>query len=726
MIPTLTDLASDRMTHRVGDLFNPPALTNFLGCVGVGVDVSAITHITFPPFSSAETLTAALRVNGRHFQSLGVPVTFQWLPDRIERTAEFDGLRFRSTTVMPMDSNAVVVEVQVENTSGASRDVSIGWSFQGGITRSLTNWESAVPPCERDNRAATDPSSGRIAFTARHSNAVAIQGVFPVPDWLNASTATFDLQLAAGASRRFILFWVADETESVARSCYDRLVRRRDSILSETSQAWTRELEAMFTPGNDRYSGHLPDLSIEDPEIQKLYWLGALGLAYFRRDSAHSKVGRTYDTLMPRYWPTAMVLWDYSLSGMSHAMLDPAVMRRTLELWMRTDVHTHFGTCYLTGEPIGPWYAVNDYAMASMICQYVRWSGDLRWLEHEVTAGKRVVDYQVEFATSWKQFEQPSGLAGYGGLYNLLECVSSYVHEVASLNAANVSMMRATAELLGCVGRDREATELRGQANALFGRLQQLYVPELGCWMVRNREQQLVTVRHAYDLLTVLNCVPDDLSESQQREMAGFFVRELQTPTWMRSLSAEDDNVIFSLRPDHQWNGAYPAWPPETAKGLCQIGRSSLAYEWFRGLARSANQGPFGQAHFVQSAVPGESGGARKASAEAPYINDWHSSSSGSWLSAIIEGILGLRTMVAGEITARFCDEATRAKQRCPTFLFRENCIERISMECDCSDRRHFIPYTRLLVHAVCLRARTAVRGGSTNSTFCWPDSVHE
>ena len=62
---------------------------------------------------------------------------------------------------------------------------------------------------------------------------------------------------------------------------------------------------------------------------------------------------------------------------------------------------------------------------------------------------------------------------------------------------------------------------------------------------------------HAYDFLTVLNTIPDDLSALQKSEMTAFFQRELQTPTWLHALSCDDDDAMFSVRPDHQWTGAY-------------------------------------------------------------------------------------------------------------------------------------------------------------------------
>jgi hypothetical protein len=96
------------------------------------------------------------------------------------------------------------------------------------------------------------------------------------------------------------------------------------------------------------------------------------------------------------------------------------------------------------------------------------------------------------------------------------------------------------------------------------------------------------------------------------------------------------------VRPDHQWNGAYPAWPADAGRALAALGAHDVAAEWIEGLARSANQGPTGQAHFVGEAVPGINGGARKAPPQLPYINDWACSSSGAWVQFVIEGLFGL------------------------------------------------------------------------------------
>src|SRR5690606_31309530 len=122
---------------------------------------------------------------------------------------------------------------------------------------------------------------------------------------------------------------------------------------------------------------------------------------------------------------------------------------------------------YLTGGPVGPWYSVNDFALLKIAKNYLRFSGDVQWLESELknnnSAGK-VKNYLLKYASNWKQFKTKSGLADYGGINNLLECVSTYIHEVASLNAANVFNMRTGAEIASLTDEEQTAQSLLKEA----------------------------------------------------------------------------------------------------------------------------------------------------------------------------------------------------------------------------------------------------------------------
>jgi len=648
-IPRSADLASDVLTHTYDDMFNPPGLTNFLGTAQVDLDVFAIRSVNFPPYSHGDCITGQLYVDGRLARSYGGSVEVVWRPDHVVRSTVVDGLTLRSVTACAPGRPAVVVQLEVSGAPG--RSVRLGFALDSTATRSPSGWLKPEPPSEPNTLTTVDD---RVVGTGESGSAVSLQGL-DVPASVDRSMleATVVLDGSGRARVGYVHVLAGDLAEATTH--YDACVADVPAVFAGAEEAWDKALADAFDPAGDGFSGSLPILETSNEALRKLYWWGVLGVVWFRRDNPASVIGRTYDTLMPRYWQTTTFIWDYSLSSLTHALLDPEPMRRHIEHWIDLDTHAHFGTEWLTGGPVGYWYSVNDFAMTRLVRDYVRFTGDDDFLTASVGKGeahKAVAEHLDDWATAWRGLRGEHALADYGGIDNLLECVSSYVHEVASFNAANVWCLRVAAEVAARSGDDDRASLLRKEADEQAGHVNELYIEGAGFWHARQPDGSLVPVRHCYDFNIVGTTIAGDLSESQRTEMVSFFQRELQTPTWMRALSPYDADAAFSLRPDHQWNGAYPAWPADAGRALFALGRGDVVLDWLPGLARSANQGPCGQAHFVEEAVPAMAGGARKSPPQFPYLIDWSCSSSGSWVSLILEGVFGIEVALDGTVTA--------------------------------------------------------------------------
>ena len=76
MIPTVDDLKSDILVHKTHDLFNPPGLTNFWGCVQSDVDITGIRSLNFPPFGCSDIITGGLFINDVYFPTIGEKIKF--------------------------------------------------------------------------------------------------------------------------------------------------------------------------------------------------------------------------------------------------------------------------------------------------------------------------------------------------------------------------------------------------------------------------------------------------------------------------------------------------------------------------------------------------------------------------------------------------------------------------------------------------------------------------
>jgi hypothetical protein len=653
-IPTLDELASEPLVHCFEDMFNPPGLTNFLGAAQVDHDLVATRSVSYPPLAGGDTVSGVLFLDGRLFRSLGAAVTVRWRPDRVVRSARVGDIAIETVTVCPPGETAVVVDICIRNLGGAARTVRLGLALASTVTLAREPWLEANPPSAANR---VERAGSRLVGICDRTGAASVQGVDRCCSWIADAMLDLDVAVAPGDTARAGFVYALGATPADASQRFERLARDVPAAIAAAEALWAGEIAAAFEPESDSFSGALPVLETESEALRRLYWTGLLGVLVMRRDSPHSVLGRTYDTLMPRYWQTTTFVWDYSLSSILHALLDPEPMRRHLEHWIAMDVvHSHYGSEWLTGGPVGVWYSVNDYAMTRLVRDYVRYSGDATWLERELAAAgappRAVAEHVADWARHWRSLRGAGGLADYGGVDNLLECVSTYTHEVASLNAANAWCLRAAAEIAARGGRDDEAERLRAEAAVVVENVLELYVPGAGHWNARQPGGRLVPVRHCYDFQTTGSLLADDLGPTRRRELVDFFARELQTDTWMRALSASDPDAASSVRPDHQWNGAYTAWPAEAAQALFRLGAADVALDWLPGIAKSATQGPFAQAHFVEGLLPANHQGAPKAPPHFPYLIDWACSSSGAYVGLVLEGVFGIDVDLGGELRA--------------------------------------------------------------------------
>ncbi len=664
-IPTVDSMRSIVMTHKFGDLYALPGLTNQWGCAQAAMDAVGVRSIAFPPFAQGEMnvaplgaggelLTGVLFVDGEYFAATKTPVEFVWQPDRIERKTVYKDLEITSVTIVPFKTMAVAVKFSVKNISNSRRKTEIKLAINGGAAKSVKPWNAAYSPGEYDNARSIDKSRNAVLCKAVNSEAFVLQGASPAPTQVLPSWLIYNLELAPNESKSIVFVNSLGETANAAQNDFDQIINNFDAVAKQTSDEWNAELQAAFTPDNARFSGYLPTLVTTDESVKRLYHSAVMSALFFKRTTPHSVYGTTYVTLAPRYWETTTFLWDISLSAMLLAMLDPQILKRMIETWMTLDIHQHFGTEFLTGAGVGPWYSVNDYAMSRMAKEYLRWTGDKAWLDKTV-GGRTVFDYLVSYAEHWRELDKNGhGLADYGGVNNLLEAVSSYVHEVAGLNAANVYNLRFAAELLDHKNQKAKADAMRKEAADLGKRVQKLYVPGEGIWKCELPDGSFNIVHHCYDFGTTLMNIGDLMPPTQKSEMVAFFRRELQTPTWMRALSTRDLDVTFSIRPDHQWTGAYCAWAALALSGLYVAGEADIALDWIRGLAKTTRQGPLAQAHFTEAFyTPESNGAAAKSTSDQPYINDWACVSGCNYLEPIVDSIFGINAGLFGEITAQ-------------------------------------------------------------------------
>lgn len=643
---SLSELGSDEMVKGWKDHFSHPPMFNDLGCFRVSPDPMAIQDIMMPPFSGKNEGTGMLYINRKHPASEGIKVGYTWYPDCVKRRSRMDGMEIETITRAAGDAPAALIELKVKNLEAESRQVEIAVKLAGRLLHTIDGWAGISPPIEHHltppEKWRYDSDLGAMLFSS-YPQAHSVQGSRPKPDAIEGKTLLYQVELPAKGCWKLQFVVALGEEEALAADQFLRLAEEFDASVDQARQLWQEKITAAFTPGNTLFSGHLPRLYTREENLARLYYMSTLGCLCLRRNNPLSKYGTTYVTLSPNHWTTATFLWDMMIAAPFYALLDPAVMRKMIEVWLEVDLQKYLATDYVTGKGLGYWYAVNNTAIVRLAHTYLRYSGDFEWL-NKIIGKKSVMEHMEHHALAWHELDQHGhGLADCGGVLNLLECVSTYVHEVAGFNAMWVAALRQAAEMYRARQEEGWAKELRGDAAILLSNTLELYADGKGYWRCRQPDGSFNDVRHVYDFIAVLESIAEDLPEKTCHEMVNYFRREHQTPLWMRGLSTWDDDVHRNFRVDLQWTGAYPSLPAQVINGLYKVNYGKEALDWLRSISPVALQGPIGQAHWVETLMPPHRGGVHKCAPHFPYGADWTCASNGAYPAMFIESLFGVQ-----------------------------------------------------------------------------------
>jgi concanavalin A-like lectin/glucanase superfamily protein/TAT (twin-arginine translocation) pathway-exported protein len=651
--PSLDAMAGD--WQPVSGIAHQPEISNFWGGLEAAATITGFQRLTMAPYSQAGT-AFDLTFDGQALASQYV----RWYPYQIHRIAETAaGLRVQSGTRMAFEANQILLTVNVTNPTAAPVSTTATVALNPLIRKFLTGWNWQIPrPNDQNFRAQIVGSApNRNLLVSDNSGpAVTVVALSPAPQTLSVSgvggTASWPLTLAAGATTTLNIVIAIGDTSTgralaspadanAVLSAASTAIGSFSSVFTAAQTGWANRWTDAFSPGNTHYSGSLPVIATDRPAIDRLYYMSVISVLASERTNlgpafngflgrpagGFSGFNRIYTTGANEFGGTTMFFWDTSYCSVLLALLDPQMLKAITTYFLNTDIHTCYGIDTLTGNKVGNYYSANDLTVSSTAMNYVKLSGDWAYLS-SVIGGSSVLQRLTGAATYWRNFVRGGQqLADYGDNINLLEVLSRYTNQVASLNAGNVWLMRQVADLQTRTGNPGQAGPLTTAANSLLPNVLALYVPGQGVWNCRHADGTLVPVRTVVDFCIGSNVLAADLSPTQQNEMKSFVTRELLDGNWMRALSLQDSEAPVG-RPDHGSTGAYESWPALTAQTFAKFGDYSSALSQLTTFSGVTSQGPFGQAHQL---APGRSG---YRVVDRPALNPTGSITLAAWINA--------------------------------------------------------------------------------------------
>ncbi len=642
LIPDLDELASDRLD--VADLAHMPSLHNFHQMAVCAPDLLGVHFWTrdsqifvrdgprFLEYRSYPRLS--LRIAGEPTEA----TSCRWFAYQAERNATVDGCEIASVVRLAFEESGLIYEIHCRNSSGTRLQLDLAIEIAGaavGDGTAAVVWEDLAQDVLV---TAATGRPDRFEQTGRTS----VMGWRPV------------LEPGEELAIRLVQAEGPDTGEVLERA--RRWADDFAGVWDRTEDGWRKRWLDAFTPDNGHFSGSLPVLETKDDAVRRLYYASVLTLLVLHRTNL-ALSDRAFVTSGERD-KGDVFFWDTSMFSRLFALLEPGGMRDQLTMFLRVDPHggavfnldtSRFrGGQYLQGYSHGYWYAANDMSLFRLAHDYVAVTGDHTFLS-ETVGDRTVYEHMRNLATAWRSLTASDDvLADYGDIDNLLECVPSYVHGVASLNAANVWMMRAIAGWMDHLDEPEEAEGWRADAQSLASRILELYVAGEGIWAAEQPDGSRQPVRHCYDFICTARFMPDRLDDRTRREMLRFVERELLTDRWMRAMSPTDPAAAVSDRPDHGSYGAFDAWPAMVAEAMLILGFRDEGLDLLRRMVAATREGPFGQAY--------ELFGPERDTPHAPIriaqrgVCLREGSGGGAFAETILSGLFGFSPDLAGTV----------------------------------------------------------------------------
>jgi len=581
-VPSLDDMAGDWIP--MASVVNPPAVHNFNQMLVVDRDLTSFfcNPGGLYPWRHGYPIIK-LSIDGHEYPAVE---TRCYAYRALRRNLNCDGLAVTTDTRMINEQRGVPCRIDVENSGQARRQIHLALLVPGtlqpdglGVSNNTQRRGSVsvVRPSRKPDSVATDK---------------------------DAVVWTWSADLSPGDSLS-LGFVAGDETADKAQDT-DRKVAdwatHFDDVMTQCKQVWEQRWADAFTPGNQHFSGNLPVLKTNNQALARNYYMGAQTMLALER---------TQFPVHPRSFITSgeredgtQYYWDASMQATAWALLEPAGMKATLRRWLvqnprsgaKIDIRQTRGFDHRQYSEIGG-YAFNACAIFKTADEYLRVSGDRRFLDEKLEDGKTVLDHLDALATDYQTLPKgPHGLINYGGNGNLLECAPAYVNCVPSANAQNVWMLRQVAQWHALQGEADRAKQLNDKATDILLAVLSLYKSGDGVWNAYHMDGKLVELRHCVDFIYVGNALQSDLTSTQKSEMIAFVKRELFMRDWMRAMSLQDAAAAHSDRPDHGPMGAYDGWIPLTVATMWRLGDPRDAFDFYCRTAVVTKEGPFAQA----------------------------------------------------------------------------------------------------------------------------------
>jgi hypothetical protein len=375
---------------------------------------------------------------------------FTWLPYQTEEVGSIKGVKVTATTTLIYGMRAGLLEMKFKNTANEKKVIPVQFIANDNNTYKSTldyvqNWGFS-----------TVKSKTFVTDEVDASGILRVQGKYAVALGVDIKGTRWE-KLTNRFHSAIVLAPDEEVTCHVAFSIEekDKAAELRDALLANPTKHIKEATEKYISEVRNIYD-KLPRLSSDNQNLVQFY---------NRSLSIFITVKFTIPELVLNpYYATGAVkggcqgdyLYNFGQVREILPLLDPLATKKHIMQFLSTNcVSDHYAFFPVTGEAFGAWYMVNDEKITALVFNYVKYTGDIAFLNEKVKEGKTVLDLMIESALRLDDPRKPVSLIDYGPSGDHLELRREfpYNHVMPDINGRRYANYERVSMLCEAAGK---------------------------------------------------------------------------------------------------------------------------------------------------------------------------------------------------------------------------------------------------------------------------------